>query len=29
MNGSDLKKEFGDYQTPDSFAEIVCNLTSR
>ena len=26
MNGSDLKKEFGDYQTPDSFAEIVCNL---
>lgn len=26
MNGSDLKKEFGDYQTPDSFAEIVCDL---
>lgn len=26
MNGSDLKKEFGDYQTPDAFAEIVCNL---
>lgn len=26
MTGSDLKKEFGDYQTPDSFAEIVCTL---
>jgi 16S rRNA A1518/A1519 N6-dimethyltransferase RsmA/KsgA/DIM1 with predicted DNA glycosylase/AP lyase activity len=26
MNGNDLKKEFGDYQTPDSFAETVCNL---
>lgn len=21
-----MKKEFGDYQTPDAFAEIVCNL---
>lgn len=26
MNGSDLKREFGDYQTPNIFAEIVCNL---
>ena len=26
MNGSDLKKEFGDYQTPALFAESVCNL---
>ena len=26
MNGSDLKKEFGDYQTPDLFAETICNL---
>jgi 16S rRNA C1402 N4-methylase RsmH len=26
MNGRDLKKEFGDYQTPDFFAEIVCSL---
>lgn len=26
MNGDVLKKEFGDYQTPDEFAEIVCKL---
>lgn len=26
MNGSDLKKEFGDYQTPNQFAEEVCSL---
>lgn len=26
MNGNELKKEFGDYQTPDFFAETVCNL---
>lgn len=26
MNGSDLKKEFGDYQTPNQFAESVCSL---
>lgn len=26
MNGKDLKKEFGDYQTPHFFAESVCNL---
>lgn len=26
MNGSELKKEFGDYQTPDFFAETVCSL---
>lgn len=26
MNGSDMKKEFGDYQTPDLFAETVCKL---
>lgn len=26
MNGRELKKEFGDYQTPDFFAEVVCNL---
>ncbi|MCM1091286.1 MAG: hypothetical protein NC413_10630 [Muribaculum sp.] len=26
MNGNDLKKEFGDYQTPNLFAETVCNL---
>ena len=26
MNGSDLKKEFGDYQTPEPFAEVVCKL---
>ena len=26
MNGNDLKKEFGDYQTPDSFADTVCTL---
>lgn len=24
MNGSDLKREFGDYQTPEEFAEVVC-----
>ena len=24
MNGHDLQKEFGDYQTPDRFADIVC-----
>lgn len=26
MNGNELKKEFGDYQTPYLFAESVCNL---
>lgn len=26
MNGKERKKEFGDYQTPDSFAKVVCNL---
>lgn len=26
MNGNKIKKEFGDYQTPDSFATKVCNL---
>lgn len=26
MNGNTLKKEFGDYQTPKYFAEIVCKL---
>lgn len=26
MNGKELKKEFGDYQTPDFFARTVCNL---
>lgn len=26
MNGNGLKKEFGDYQTPSYFAEIVCKL---
>jgi 16S rRNA A1518/A1519 N6-dimethyltransferase RsmA/KsgA/DIM1 with predicted DNA glycosylase/AP lyase activity len=26
MNGSDLKKEFGDYQTPNQFAETICSL---
>ena len=26
MNGNDLRKEFGDYQTPNEFTEIVCKL---
>lgn len=26
MNGKELKKEFGDYQTPFFFTKIVCNL---
>lgn len=26
MDGYKIKKEFGDYQTPDYFAETVCNL---
>lgn len=26
MNGKESKKEFGDYQTPNSFTEIVCKL---
>ena len=26
MNGKELKKEFGDYQTPGSFARMVCDL---
>lgn len=26
MSGKELKKEFGDYQTPDYFAERVCKL---
>jgi tRNA G46 methylase TrmB len=26
MNGKELKKEFGDYQTPENFAKVVCNL---
>lgn len=26
MNGNEMKKEFGDYQTPYLFAETVCNL---
>lgn len=26
MNGKELKKEFGDYQTPDFFARIVCGV---
>lgn len=26
MDGKELKKEFGDYQTPDSFARTVCRL---
>lgn len=26
MNGTNIKKEFGDYQTPVFFAEKVCNL---
>lgn len=26
MDGNRIKKEFGDYQTPDSFAVKVCNL---
>ena len=24
MNGNDLRREFGDYQTPEDFAEVVC-----
>lgn len=28
MNGDELKKEFGDYQTPDFFTRTVCNLLS-
>lgn len=26
MNGREIKKEFGDYQTPDFFAETICSL---
>lgn len=26
MNGKERKKEFGDYQTPNFFAQMICNL---
>ncbi len=26
MNGNELKKEFGDYQTPNTFSDKVCDF---